>query len=147
MTQAGFDLNAEFLPDSAQPLRIASSEGEPSTDNATAVAATLRTVVGSSVDRSLQIEKDRVIKAAKTEDNFTAWVQEFYPKWIETSTVVPQSRGALIAHAADSKKQLLDVAASSTASSLAGAVSECVATWTDTRGQTITDTVMEQTNE
>lgn len=147
VTQAGFDLNAEFSPDIAQPLRIASAEAEPSEDNATAVAATLRMMVGTSVDRSLQIEKDRVIKAAKTEDNFTAWVQEFYPKWIETSTVVPQSRGALIAHAADSKKQLLDVAASSTASSLAGAVSECVATWTDTRGQTITDTVMEQTNE
>lgn len=147
VTRAGFDLNAEFAPDSSQPLRIASAEAEPREDNSTAVAATLRMMVGTSVDRSLQIEKDRVIKAAKTEDNFTAWVQEFYPRWIETSTVVPQSRGALIAHAADSKKQLLDVAASSTASSLAGAVSECVATWTDTRGQTITDTVMEKTNE
>lgn len=127
-------------------LPITSPEKEEATDDNSTAAATLRTMVGASVDRSLQIEKDRVLKAAQNEENFTAWVQDFYTKWIETSTVVPQSRGALIAHAADSKRQLLDVAASSTANSLAGAVSECVATWTDTRGQTITETVMEKTS-
>jgi HK97 family phage portal protein len=143
VTQAGFNLEDEFVPDTAQPLRI---EPPEPTEDSSAAAASLRAMVGGSVSRSLQIEKDRVMKAAKTENNFLAWVDTFYPQWVSNATIPASgAESALQTHAQASKIALLDVAGSCSQTSLPGAVAECVATWTDERGEIITNTIMEST--
>ena len=105
----------------------------------------LRAMVSSSVTRAVTIEKDRVVRAAKNEDNFCAWLDSFYTAWIANSSTTADTATAFIGHAATSKHQLLDVAGSATQTSLAGAVAECVATWSD-RGRLLTTTIMEQDN-
>lgn len=126
-------------------LRI---EPPETTEDSSPAAASLRAMVSGSVSRSLQIEKDRVMKAAKTEQNFLAWLDSFYPQWVSNATIPASgSEQALKTHAQASKIALLDVAGSCSQTSLPGAVAECVATWTDTRGEIITNTILETQND
>ena len=101
----------------------------------------LKALVESSVGRAVQIERDRVTKAAKTEANFVEWMDQFYVSWIRNSSTTAETEQVFTRHAAESKHQLLDVAGSATQTSLAGAVADCVATWSD-RGKLITTTLL-----
>lgn len=108
---------------------------EPDTSN-----RMLHAFVESSVEKATKIERDRVLKAAQKEDNFIAWADSFYSDWIDHNSTTPEVQAAFVKHAAESKHQLMEVAGSCTATSLAGAVAECVATWSD-RGQILTTTI------
>lgn len=104
---------------------------------------TLRAMVESSVTRSLELEASKVVQAAKREANLNVWMDDFYAGWVEMADMpAPQAREALISHAAESRRALLDVIGSTTQASLPGAVQECVATWSD-RGQIIVQQIME----
>ena len=112
------------------------------TGDSSPAAASLRAMVSGSVSRSLQIEKDRVIKAASNEKNFLKWIDDWYPQWIENATLpAPEAESAFSAHAQASKIALIDVASCTSQTELAGAVAECVATWSD-RGQLITNKIL-----
>ncbi len=139
VTQAGFNLQDSFVPDTAQPLRI---EPPEIIEDSSPAAASLRAMVDGSVSRSLQIEKDRVIKAASNEKNFLKWIDDWYPHWVENATLpAPDAESAFSAHAQASKIALIDVASCTSQTELAGAVAECVATWSD-RGQLIINKIL-----
>jgi HK97 family phage portal protein len=106
---------------------------------------TLRAFVESSVSRSVEFESSMVTKAAKKEGNFTAWVDQFYSDWIASSSVSDDVKPAFIEHASRSKRELMNVASSTTQTNLAGAVAECVATWSD-RGQILTSKLIGENN-
>ena len=132
------EIGAEQTPE-PQP------EAEPMEEDTTAdnkSVDVLRAMVESSVSRSLKIERERVVKAAGTAKNFIAWVDKFYGSWTKDDTLGSVDVDTLFTdHAAGSKRQLLDVAGSVTATNLPGAVAECVATW-DERGETLTQKVI-----
>ena len=126
--------------------RLQPEPAEPTEQDA--AVTSLRAMVSNSVQRSLQIEKDRIVKAVKSEPDFVAWLHSFYPHWINNATIpATGSQQALTTHAHESKLALLDVAGSSSQTSLPGAVAECVATWTDERGEIITNQIMERNHE
>jgi HK97 family phage portal protein len=92
----------------------------------------LRALIASNVTDAVKIEQQRVVVAAKKEDNFCEWLDVFYQTWCDKSVSGLQSTEATNCkevYAEESKRQLLDVAGSSTSSTLAGNVSELVATW------------------
>jgi HK97 family phage portal protein len=106
--------------------------------------AILRAVIESNVTKSLTIEAERVVKAARTESNFVAWMDKFYPTWITHAELpLEGSLDAFTTHAVRSQQQLLKVAGSSTSANLPQAVADCVATWHD-RGELITETLTKQ---
>ena len=108
-------------------------------------SATLRALITSNVTDAIRIEQQRVVVAAKKEDNFCEWLDGFYNTWCEKSVSGLKSTDATLAkltHAAESKRQLLDVAGSSTTSTLVNNVTELVATW-DQRAETLISGLVE----
>jgi HK97 family phage portal protein len=108
------------------------------------MAASLEYMVGHNVDRSLMIEAGRINKLAAAGGNFLQAVDDHYATWAAKaspwypSAAVP----ALIAHAAESQRQLLDVAGASTAETLAGNVAELVNRW-PARADSLTAKILE----
>ena len=106
-------------------------------------SATLRAMISTSVTKALTIEHERVVKAARNEANFIGWMDTFYDEWVGHSDMPAEgARDALVSHVAISKGQLLEVAGCVTKDTLADAVFECVATWSD-RETIIIDKIME----
>ena len=131
---------ANLVEIGAQPDRQTPSQGGQ--QMSMRAADTLRAMVESSVTKALQVESDRVVRAAEKESNLSAWMEQFYGQWVERSAFpAPQAKEALISHAAESRRVLLDVIGSTTQTSLAGAVQECVATWAE-RGELIVQQIM-----
>ena len=94
--------------------------------------AVLRALITSNVTDAINIEKQRVVAAAKKEDNFCGWLDGFYSTWCMKSVsglASLKASAVKVEHAEESKRQLLDVAGSSTSSTLVGNVSDLVATW------------------
>lgn len=110
------------------------------------MAAVLRAMITSSVTKDLQIERDRVVQRAGMQGgNFISAIDQFYAGWVAAS--VPglsssEARIALISHAEESKRLLLDVAGVSTTASLKANVADVVATWDD-RGKILIETLIE----
>lgn len=98
----------------------------------------------SSITKALEIEGDRVVKAAGKEQNFIEWIDSFYPKWIEHNSTTPELAAAYALHADRSKAELLDVAGSATQSVLLGQVTETVATWSG-RGDLLKTDILRST--
>jgi len=105
----------------------------------------LASLVHSSVTKSLTVESDKVKRAAGKEKNFMQWADKFYTSWVTNSSTTPEMEAAFLVHADESMRALTEVACSSTADSLPGAIGECVATWAE-RGQILTDTILGKTN-
>lgn len=94
----------------------------------------LRQMVTSSAAQAVKIESDRVNRAAKTAKNFIGWVDEFYVTWVENSIQGLSNTSTEVvkmAHADESKRQLLDVAGVSTVESLPANIQDITATWGD----------------
>jgi len=131
-------------PTSTQPAATM-TESTPAASSAPASPGVLRSMIESSVTKSIQLESDRVVQAAKAESGFMRWVEGFYDQWPQKSVVAGTDvLEPFIHHAAISKAQLLDAAGSATDTTLAGCVADCVATWND-RTETLTNQVLEDT--
>lgn len=102
----------------------------------------LKSLVQSSVTKALKIEADRIVKAAETEENFVAAVDQFYTDWLDKVEIVGGDQEPYISHVVESKRQLLDVAGSVTETNLASSVATCVATW-EGRAEVLTQTLIE----
>ena len=126
-------------PMTAQPPAAAEpDDDDDSTDD------TLRAILHSNVTDSLQFEARKVVTAAKKEPNFCAWLEGFYDQWAVDSITGMQGPAAIAAksaHADESKRQLLDVAGSSTAATLPGNVADLVSSW-DERAVSLTSGLM-----
>lgn len=114
------------------------------TDEDDSQSATLRALVESSVTKSLALEGRKVVAAATKEPNFCGWLDSYYDGWVRAAVSEMSDSAAMdvkIEYADESKRQLLDVAGSSTSATLVDNVSALVATWDD-RGETLTDGLM-----
>lgn len=94
----------------------------------------LRAMIASSVTKSLQIEKDRVIRAAKMQSDFCGSLDGIYQTWTQSLSdnlgwKSPEAVTAIALHCETSKKQLLDTAGVSTAGTLEANVRDVVACW------------------
>jgi len=119
------------------------TEEEETTEDTSKEKAMLRAMVTSSVTKALEIESQRVVKAAKKETNLVAWMDGFYDNWISNAELPSsqESHLAFIDHSVRSKMEIFDVVSCSTPESLPAAVAECVATWSD-RGNLITERIL-----
>ena len=110
----------------------------------------LRAMIASSVTKSLQIESEKVVRAANSASNmrdYVAKVDQFYTSWVgKTSTMSGLAVHAFHAHAEDSKRQLMDVINSTTETGFAGSVSDCVATW-EGRAEALTDEILKELSD
>ena len=79
----------------------------------------LKAMVTSSVTKALEIEAQRVVKAAEKETNLVAWMDKFYQEWI-TNAELPssESHAAFVEHSIRSQKEIFDVVSCSTPDSL-----------------------------
>ena len=112
-----------------EPQQQPPEQQQPPNEEQTTV---LLALIASNVTEAIEIEKRRVVTAAKKEDNFCEWLDGFYHTWCVKSVSglsSPKATAVKIYHAEESKRQLLDVAGSSTTSTLAGNVADLVATW------------------
>ncbi len=135
---------APMAPPAVVTPDVTPVDDDQDVDTETETAAVLRAMVATSVTRSLEIERDRVVKAAAKEPNFLAWVDNWYPSWVDNAILpAPNAEEAFKAHAVASKIALMDVASCTNQTELAGAVAECVAHWTD-RGEIITHKIMDK---
>lgn len=95
----------------------------------------LTALIESTVTDAVKFEQRKVVTAARKEDDFRAWLDHWYPTFVE----IPSLRGLrgdsqdelLVAYADESKRQLVDAAACSMTSTLIGNVKELFATWGD----------------
>lgn len=108
--------------------------------------AILRAILETSVTKNLQIEKDRVVRAAKTRNNFCDAIDSIYETW-QTSFVDTlgwksvKTITAISTHVEQSKQQLLEVAGSSTTSNLEKNVRDLVSCW-DERGELLVNNLL-----
>lgn len=105
-------------------------------------ASVLRSMITSSVTNAIQIESDRVVRAAKMRKDFCGSLDGIYTTWSETFNAdlgwhSPDTVVAIARHIETSKTQLLDVAGVSTTESLEANVREVVACWQDRAGKLI----------
>lgn len=113
-------------------------------------ASVLRAMIASSVTKSLQIEKDRVIRAAKTATNFCESLDNVYQTWSASLSETlgwksPEVVTAIAWHCETSKKQLINTAGVSTTGTLEANVRDVVACW-DGRAETLIDKLCEAAN-
>ena len=109
-------------------------------------SAMLKAMVTSSVTKALEIEAQRIVKAAGKETNLVAWMDKFYPQWVANAELPsPESHAAFADHSIRSQKEIFDVVSCSTPESLSSAVADCVATWSD-RGNIITERILGKSN-
>jgi len=107
--------------------------------------AVLRQMLTSSVSDALQFEKRKVVTAATSQANFCGWVDTFYSDWSvrEVPALKNTAAAALKSkHAQESKRQLFDVAGSSTLATLPDNIKELVSAW-DEREATLTTDLLE----
>lgn len=152
MPGIGADGDKRFRPANWMELGATQTVTVPSAANAPqeesqegAAMDVLRAMVESSVTDAIAIEKRRVVDAAGKEKNFLGWLDGFYETWCGKSVGGMSSIAAVDAkrkHAAESRRQLLDVAGASTSSTLVENVQSTVATW-DGRAETLVMTLME----
>jgi hypothetical protein len=108
--------------------------------------AILKAILETSVTKNLQIEKDRVVRAAKTRNNFCEAIDSIYDTW-QTGFVdtlgwkTVKTITAISTHVETSKQQLLEVAGSSTTSNLEKNVRDLVSCW-DERGEILVSNLM-----
>lgn len=108
-------------------------------------AASLRRLIAVNAADAVEVEKRRVVAAAKKEANFCGWLDGFYSTWCAKSVSgldSPAARQVKATHAEDSKRQLLNVAGSSTPATLENNVIELVATW-DQRAEQFAERLVE----
>ena len=138
---------ANWTPVGTDDIAEEDNPDQDTTAPASAVApsiASLEYMVGHNVARSLTIEADRVTKLAAAGGNFLQAVDDHHATWAaQASPWYPSAAvPALIAHAAESQRQLLDVAGASTADTLAGNVAELVSRWS-ARADSLTAKILE----
>lgn len=101
----------------------------------------LRAMVVSSVTRSLEVERDRVVKAASREPNFLEWADTFYDQFPARCALPQMPVAPFIVHAEESRDALIDVAGVSTTDTLTQNIQDTLATWPD-RVETLTNQLM-----
>lgn len=105
----------------------------------------LRAMITTSVTDAIKLEKDRVVQRAGIQAaSYPDAITEFYATW--TDKTVPaladsQARLAIISHAEESKRLLLDVHSVSSTSSLKSNVADVVASW-DSRAESLVENLM-----
>jgi len=101
----------------------------------------LRALVTTSVTKSLQVERDRAVRASREAGNFLAWMDAFYPKWVSNTAgqLTDAARGPLEAYATESHSTLLNVTGSVTADGFEAKVISCVDGWDARRDQLVDD--------
>ena len=114
------------------------SDPDPSTNTDNV----LRAMIASSVTRSLEVECDRVVKAAAREPNFLEWADTFYDQFPARCALPQMPVAPFIAHAEESRAALVDVAGVSTTDTLTQNIQDTLATWPD-RVETLTNQLME----
>jgi len=138
---------ANWMPVGADDI---AEEDNPDQDTTAPAAVATPSIAGfeqmvwHNVDRSLTIEAGRITKLAAAGGNFLQAVDDHYETWAaQASPWYPSAAApALIAHAAESQRQLLDVAGASTADTLAGNVAELVSRW-HARADSLTAKILE----
>ena len=137
------EIGAEPVPPvGGPPMAPGTTEREPDEEDAPAESGAmtdiLRAMVTSVVTKDLQIERDRVVQRVGMQGaNFVSAVDAFYLSWTSATAAGltdADARIAIMSHANESKRQLLDTAGVSTTGSLKANVLDLVSTW-DSRGQ------------
>ena len=149
LVEIGEESDAELAKQQMQQAQPDDDEDndsdEPEEDNSETESrerTMLKAMITSSVTKALEIEAQRVVKAAEKETNFVAWMDKFYQQWISNAELPSsESHAAFVEHSIRSQKEIFDVVSCSTPDSLSTAVAECVATWSD-RGNIITERIM-----
>jgi hypothetical protein len=127
-----------------QPMKETPEEADTE-DSPDQMANVLRAMITSSVTDAIKLEKDRVVQRAGIQAaSYPDSISEFYATW--TNKTVPaladsQARLAIISHAEESKRLLLDVHSVSSTSSLKNNVSDVVASW-DSRAESLVENLM-----
>jgi len=107
----------------------------PEPEEAPEARRLLASLITRSVEDSLAYEQRRILAAVKKVKNFISWAESFYrTDWLKTSMPAITSGEAVKAkedHAAESMRQLVEVAASATAATLPGQVVELLGSWGD----------------
>jgi HK97 family phage portal protein len=116
-------------------------QSDDKNDGSEASDSVLRSMIASSVTKSLQIEKTCVVRAAKMQSDFCGSLDEIYSTWTGSLTnnlgwKTPEAMTAIQAHCEQSKKQLLETAGVSTTATLENNVRDVVACW-DGRGEVL----------
>lgn len=149
LVEIGEESDAELAKQQMQQAQPDDDEDndsdEPEEDNSETESrerTMLKAMITSSVTKALEIEAQRVVKAAEKETNLVAWMDKFYQQWISNAELPSsESHAAFVEHSIRSQKEIFDVVSCSTPDSLSTAVAECVATWSD-RGNIITERIM-----
>lgn len=127
--------NPEDTPDGTQ---------DDTPEDSPAVAA-LRQMIVDGVQRSCEFETSKAIQtASKRPHDFLAAVESLADSWAENTLpglTSPQARQAIAAHAAESRRLLIEVAGHCTADTLKTHVSDEVATWTQ-RAEQLTAAIL-----
>lgn len=107
----------------------------------------LRAMVSSTVTKSLRIEKDRVVMAARDASGMAGSLDTFYSGWTERffdslGWKTPEVVTVMHEHVEQSRKHLDAVQAVTSTTNLESAVREVVACW-DERGEVLTQKICE----
>jgi len=133
----------EELPDESED-DSPEDDSEDDSEESPAVAA-LRQMIVDGVQRSCEFETSKAIQtASKRPHDFLAAVESLSDSWAENTLpglTSPQARQAIAAHAAESRRLLIEVAGHCTADTLKTHVSDEVATWTQ-RGERLTAAIL-----
>ena len=107
--------------------------------------AALRQMIIDGVQRSCEFETSKAIQtASKRPHDFLAAVEALSDSWAENTLpglTSPQARQAIAAHAAESRRLLIEVAGHCTADTLKTHVSDEVATWAE-RAEQLTKSIL-----
>jgi hypothetical protein len=133
----------EELPDESED-DSPEDDSEDDSEESPAVAA-LRQMIVDGVQRSCEFETSKAIQtASKRPHDFLAAVEALSDSWTENTLpglTSPQARQAIAAHAAESRRLLIEVAGHCTADTLKTHVSDEVATWTQ-RAERLTAAIL-----
>lgn len=126
-------------PEDPENMPMEDAEESASMEN------TLRAMITATVAADLKVERDRVVQRAGMQaGNFLDTIDAFYTQWTATSgrgITGSSQRASFMAHAAESKRQLLDVAGASTTDSLKANVQDVTASW-DARAEVLITKLM-----
>ena len=122
------EIGQEPSQNPADSQQSAADSGDPPPNQAQALVS----LIQENVSDAVSIEKRRLVHASEKERNFCQWLDGFYSAWC-SKTVPGLSSPAAVdvktRYAAESKRQLLEIAGCSTAETLASNVEELVNGW------------------
>lgn len=137
----------DTMDTNSQQTQSDSSDSAPPQQQNDAQSRVLRAMVNSTVTKSLRIEKDRVVMAARDAQNMPASLDTFYSGWTERffdslGWKTPTAIAVMQEHVETSRKNIEALQAVTSTTNLESAVREVVACWDD-RGELLTQKICE----